>query len=63
MVSRGQAEVVRLCFNAHGFLPSVVDVWLTPADGACERDATLGMMAGQPSIRDLPSKKSIRDQC
>ena len=48
----GKGKEARLCFGAHVLMDNreglVVDVRLTPADGAGERDAAVAMLASAP---------------
>ena len=49
LARKGKGKEACLCFGAHVLMDNreglVVDVRLTPADGACERDAALEMLA------------------
>ena len=53
----GKGKEARLCFGAHVLMDNreglVVDVRLTPADGAGERDAAVAMLASAPGTRRI----------
>ena len=57
LARKGKGKEARLCFGAHVLMDnregSVVDVRLTPADGAWERDAALEMLASAPGARRI----------
>ena len=57
LARKGKGKEARLCFGAHVLMDnregSVVDVRLTPADGAWERDAALEMLASAPGTRRI----------
>jgi transposase len=57
LARKGKGKEARLCFGAHVLMDNreglVVDVRLTPADGACERDAALEMLASAPGTRRI----------
>ena len=52
LAKKGKGKEARLCFGAHVLMDNreglVLDVRLTPADGAWERDAALEMVASAP---------------
>ena len=52
LTRKGKGKEAWLCFSAHVLMDNreglVVDVWLTPANGAGERDAALEMLASVP---------------
>ena len=52
LARKGKGKETRLCFGAHVLMDDreglVVDVRLTPADGAGERDAAVEMLASAP---------------
>ena len=52
LARKGKGKEARLCFGAHVLMDNreglVVDVRLTPADGAGERDAAVEMLASAP---------------
>ena len=58
LARKGKGKEARLCFGAHVLMDNreglVVDVRLTPADGAGERDAAVAMLASAPGTRALP---------
>ena len=55
LAKKGKDKEARLCFGAHVLMDSreglVVDVLLTPAAGAAEREAALDMLARAPGQR------------
>ena len=57
LARKGKGKEARLCFGAHVLMDNreglVVDVRLTPADGAGERDAALEMLASAPGTRRI----------
>ena len=57
LARKGKGKEARLCFGAHVLMDNreglVVDVRLTPADGAGERDAALEMLASTPGTRRI----------
>ncbi len=57
LARKGKGKEARLCFGAHVLMDNreglVVDVRLTPADGAGERDAAVEMLASAPGIRRI----------
>ena len=57
LARKGKGKEARLCFGAHVLMDNreglVVDVRLTPADGAWERDAALEMLASAPGTRRI----------
>ena len=57
MARKGKGKEARLCFGAHVLMDNreglVVDVRLTPADGAGERDAAVEMLASAPGTRRI----------
>ena len=57
LARKGKGKEARLCFGAHVLMDNreglVVDVRLTPADGAGERDAALAMLASAPGARRI----------
>ncbi len=57
LARKGKGKEARLCFWAHVLMDNreglVVDVRLTPADGARERDAALETLASAPGTRRI----------
>ena len=57
LARKGKGKEARLCFGAHVLMDNreglVVDVRLTPADGAGERDAAVAMLASAPGTRRI----------
>ena len=57
LARKGKGKEARLCFGAHVLMDNreglVVDVRLTPADGAGERDAAVAMLASAPGARRI----------
>ena len=57
LARKGKGKEARLCFGAHVLMDNreglVVDVRLTPADGAWERDAAVEMLASTPGTRRI----------
>ena len=57
LARKGKGKEARLCFGAHVLMDNreglVVDVRLTPADGAGERDAAVEMLASAPGARRI----------
>ena len=57
LVRKGKGKEARLCFWAHVLMDNreglVVDVRLTPSDGARERDAALETLASAPGTRRI----------
>ncbi len=57
LARKGKGKEARLCFGSHVLMDNreglVVDVRLTPADGAGERDAALEMLASTPGTRRI----------
>ena len=57
LARKGKGKEARLCFGAHVLMDNreglVVDVRLTPADGAWERDAALEMLSSVPGTRRI----------
>ena len=57
LARKGRGKEARLCFGAHVLMDNreglVVDVRLTPADGAWERDAAVEMLASAPGTRRI----------
>ena len=58
LARKGKGKEARLCFWAHVLMDNreglVVEVRLTPADGARERDAALETLASAPGTRRIP---------
>ncbi len=57
LARKGKGKEARLCFGAHVLMDNreglVVDVRLTPADGAGERDTAVEMLASAPGTRRI----------
>ena len=57
LAKKGRGKEAKLCFGAHVLMDNreglVVDVRLTPADGASERDAALEMLEAVPGARRI----------
>ena len=57
LARKGKSKEARLCFSAHVLMDNreglVVDVRLTPADGAEEQDAAVEMLASAPGTRRI----------
>ena len=57
LARKDKGKEARLCFGAHVLMDNreglVVDVRLTPADGAGERDAAVAMLASAPGARRI----------
>ena len=57
LARKGKGKEARLCFGAHVLMDNreglVVDLRLTPADGAGERDAAVEMLASAPGARRI----------
>ena len=57
LARKGKGKEARLCFGAHVLMDNreglVVDLRLTPADGAGERDAAVEMLASAPGTRRI----------
>ena len=57
LAGKGNGKEARLCFGAHVLMDNreglVVDVRLTPANGAWERDAEVEMLASVPGTRSI----------
>ena len=57
LAKKGKGKEARLCFGAHVLMDNreglVVDVLLTPAAGAAEREAALDMLARAPGQRRI----------